>query len=208
MPEVTRRDSFDRITKFYDSLVDRYGHDPRACDYGRAESQATKFKVLADVMDLKNKRVLDVGCGFADYADYLRDRFGSVTYVGIDISTRMISEARRLRPNLDLRVCNILDDTVNGTFDVVTANGIFYLLGDEAPGLMHQIIRRMYETAQSAVAFNSLSSWAEIKQPGEFHADPAETMEFCRRCTPWVTMRHDYLPHDFAIYMYRDGKRN
>jgi trans-aconitate methyltransferase len=155
-------------------------------------------------MNLEGKRVLDVGCGFADYAEYLQGRFGSIEYVGIDISPRMIEEARLLRLNLDLRVCNILDKALNETFDVVTANGIFYLLGDEAPTLMRRIIRKMYKLARFAVAFNSLSAWAPNQESGEFHAHPVEIFEFCRSLTPWVVLRHDYHPRDFTIYMYKE----
>src|SRR5581483_11112775 len=52
----------DRIARFYDDLVARYGDDPRACDYGSPASQATKFGVLSSVCDLTGLRVLDVGC--------------------------------------------------------------------------------------------------------------------------------------------------
>ena len=43
----------------------------RACDYGHAESQLIKSTVLSDVMPLSKNSVLDVGCGFADYAAFL-----------------------------------------------------------------------------------------------------------------------------------------
>jgi SAM-dependent methyltransferase len=203
MTEKSRSDLFTRIADFYNRLVDQYGHTPRACDYGCADSQITKFRVLSEVMDLAGKRVLDVGCGFADFAGYLFERFDSINYVGIDISPRMIEEAKRLRPNLDVRVCNILDETFREEFDVVTANGIFYLLGDEASHLMHHIIRRFYGLARCAVAFNSLSSWVPVQEPGEFYADPLETLGFCRTLTPWVVLRHDYHPRDFTVYLYK-----
>jgi SAM-dependent methyltransferase len=200
---MTKQDTFKHVAEYYDRLVERYGHDPRACDYGRPESQLRKFQVLADIADLKGKRILDVGCGFADYAEYLRSRFGLVKYVGIDVSPRMIKEAKRLRPELDLRLCNVLDQTFKETFDVVTANGLFYLLGRDAPDFLRQIVRRMCELAEFAVAFNSLSSWAPIKEPAEFYADPLDVLKFCRTLTPWVALRHDYFPHDFTIYMYK-----
>jgi SAM-dependent methyltransferase len=204
MTEMPPPNPFERIAQFYDNLVNRYGHDPRACDYGRAQSQLTKFRVLAEVIPLENKRVLDVGCGFADYADYLHERFGSVTYMGIDLSPGMIETAKHLHPALDLRVGNILREPGNDRFDVVTANGIFYLLGCDAPDLMRLIIRRMFDLACIAAAFNSLSAWATAQEAGEFYAHPLETVEFCRTITPWVVLRHDYLPHDFTIYMYRE----
>jgi len=207
MPDMAEKEIFGRIAKFYDERVDRYGNDPRACDYGRAESQLSKFKVLSEVGDLTGKHVLDVGCGFADYAVYLGKRFKRVKYMGIDISQRMIDEAKRLRPDLELRVLNILDDSFNEPFDVVTSNGIYYLLGEKGPELMRRIIRRMYALARNAVAFNSLSSYAPRKEPNEFYPDPLETFQFSREITPWVTLRHDYLPHDFTIYMYHEQPR-
>jgi len=198
------KDPFQRVANFFDERVDRYGYDIRAIDYGRKENQTTRFNVLSDITNLKNKRILDVGCGFADYAEYLDERFGSVEYVGIDISQRAIEEAKRLRPRLDLRVCNILDEGFNDMFDVVMANGIYYLLGHEAKSIMRQIIARMYQLSRFGVAFSSLSEWAPSKQPNEFSADPIETLQFCRHVTPWVILRHDYLPHDFTIYMYHE----
>jgi SAM-dependent methyltransferase len=197
---------FARVASFYDGLVTQYGHDPRACDYGRAESQAIKFKVLSEVMDLSGQRVLDVGCGFADYADFLAMRAAGVQYTGTDISPSMIREARRLRPTLDLHHLNILDHAPPGPFDVVTANGIFYLLGDDAELLMQRLIREMFVLARTAVAFNSLSAWAPAKDAGEFYADPLETLRFCRELTPRVVCRHDYHDRDFTIYLYRQSQ--
>ncbi|CDN13322.1 hypothetical protein RintRC_4207 [Richelia intracellularis] len=55
------------------------------------------------------------------------------------------------------------------------------------------------------MAFNSLSSWGTQKESGEFYADPLATVKFCRTLTPWVILRHDYMQHDFTIYMYRES---
>lgn len=198
-------DRFARISAFYDDLVERHGHVPRACDYGSPDSQRAKFKVLSEVADLAGMRALDVGCGFADFARYLRPRFSSVEYVGVDVSRRMIEEGRRLEPALDLRLGNIMDMAFTETFDLVTANGIFYLLGEDAPRLMHEMIQRMFALARVAVAFNSLSTWARDPEPQEFHADPLEVLAFCRELTPWCVLRHDYHPRDFTIYLYKRG---
>jgi len=68
---------------------------------------------------------------------------------------------------------------------------------------MKTLIARLYELAAKAVAFTSLSTWSDTLTPGEFHADPAQTLAFCRTLTPRVLVRHDYLPHDFAVFLYR-----
>jgi trans-aconitate methyltransferase len=202
VPEKTA-DPFSRIANFYDGLVRQYGHDPRACDYGRPESQEIKFRVLSEVMPLANASLLDVGCGFADFASYLQPRFS-----GLDLSSAMVMEARRQHPKLDLRTANILDTTFERTFDVVTANGIFYLLGEQAWPMMQQIIERLYALATSAVAFNSLSAWTKSteQEADEYYADPVKVLGFCRQLTPRVVLRHDYHPRDFTVYMYKSGR--
>lgn len=199
-------DPFTRISGYYEKLIKQYGHDPRACDYGIAESQQIKFRVLSEVMPLSRRTVLDIGCGFADFAIYLKKRYSAVQYCGLDLCPDMIERARNSRPDLNLRVGNVLDAYFDKTFDVVTANGIFYLLGKEAWSLMQAIIGRMFELATSAVAFNSLSAWADEKEDGEFYADPLQVVSFCRTLTPWVTLRNDYHPRDFTVYMYRTAK--
>ena len=196
-------DPFPQIASYYGDLVDKYGHDPRACDYGRAQSQEVKFRVLTDAMPLDNCHVLDVGCGFADFQRYLTRRFSRLRYSGIDICPAMVTEALRIDPRLDVRVANLLDCPFNEQFDLVSANGILYLLGDNAWPIMQSLITRMYALARHAVAFNSLSAWATDKESGEFYPDPLLVVEFCRTLTPWVVLRHDYHPRDFTIYMYR-----
>jgi SAM-dependent methyltransferase len=196
--------AFGRIADYYDRLVNKYGHDPRAADYGRASSQAAKFKVLAEALPLNGASVLDVGCGFADFADFILALHRDVEYHGIDVSPRMVEEARKLHPGVDIRNENLTSVKGESKYDLVVANGIFYLLGEDAWGAMQQLIKRMFILARRAVAFNTLSTWATVQEPGEFYACPEKTLEFCRTLTPRIVLRHDYLRHDFTIYLYRD----
>lgn len=196
MPDV-----FDDIGRYYDALVRRHGHSPEACDYGRRESQRIKFEILAQAAPLAGKSLLDVGCGFADFADFLAEVNPPASYTGWDISPAMVREAARLHQELEISRTNILTEPVGRRFDVVVANGIFYLLGEKAGELMQQFIVKMLATANEVVAFNSLSSWAIDQEPGEFYADPVATLEFCRTLTPRVALRHDYHSRDFTIYL-------
>ncbi|HVI52293.1 MAG TPA: class I SAM-dependent methyltransferase [Candidatus Sulfotelmatobacter sp.] len=192
-----------RIASYYENLVAAYGHDPRACDYGRRSSQESKFSILADALPLDGRSVLDVGCGFADFSDHLRARYPSVVYEGVDITDAMVTQAQARHPDLLIRKLDILESDPGRTYDLVTANGIFYLLGDSAPDFMRSLISRMFALANKAVAFNSLSTWAPHQEPGEFYADPLQIMEFCRSLSPRLVLRHDYLLHDFTIILYK-----
>jgi len=198
---------FQHIAQFYNHRVQQYGHDPRSCDYGRKESQLKKFHVLSEALDYSGKSVLDVGCGLADYAGYLSERYREISYSGVDLSHEMIARAKLAFPSLELRVTNILEEPSDESHDVVSANGIFYLLGSEAPDLMKKLIEAMFRRCRQCTAFNSLSTWASIHEKGEFYADPALVLDWCRELTPWVTLRHDYLAHDFTVYLYKNNPR-
>ncbi|MDA0183502.1 class I SAM-dependent methyltransferase [Solirubrobacter phytolaccae] len=196
-------DVFAGVASYYDGLVAEHGDSPRSADYGDPRSQQAKFAVLAAVEELRGARVLDVGCGLAHFADYLDEAGLGVTYTGVDLSAAMVGLARERRPDLDIRQANILHEDL-GEFDVVLANGIFYLLGDDALSLMHGLVERMWSHAQRAVAFNSLSAWATDAEAEEFHADPAETVSWVRATlTPRLVLRHDYHTRDFTVYAYR-----
>lgn len=199
MPSENR---FDAIGSHFDALVSKYGYHHCGQDYGSIESQQIRFSVLAQGTDYAGKSVLDVGCGFADYADYLKSRFEGVEYSGLDISREMIRLAKERHPELSIRRLNILEEDP-GQFDVVIANGIFYLLGPDAKTVMEKMIARMFELAKETVAFSTLSVRAPVREPGEFYADPAVTFNFCQTICDRVVLRHDYLRHDFIIYMYK-----
>jgi SAM-dependent methyltransferase len=200
-------DQFARIAAYFDDLVAKYGRNHRACDYGSPQSQRTRFDVLSTICPLDNKSVLDVGCGFADLATYLHERYRGVSYRGIDVSPEMIRMAHALHPNVAVKSANILTTDV-GNYDVVIANGIFYLLGPDAWSVMQKLIARMFEIATEAVAFSSLSSLASNQVPGEFHADPSKVLAYCQTLTPRVALRHDYYDHDFMVFMYKSQARS
>jgi trans-aconitate methyltransferase len=195
--------TFAETAAFFDALVEQHGDDPRASDWGSDASQRLRFEAVAGVADLSGLRVLDVGCGVARLAGFLGERFSGVDYVGIDLSERAIETARRVHPGLDLRVANVLDlDPARELFDVVIANGILYRLGTDDDAWT--LVERLWQLAGRAVAVTSLSAWAAESPAGELHLDPAETLSRARTLTPRATLRHDYLPHDFTLYLYRE----
>ena len=197
------REDEERIAGYYDRLVDRYGHDPRAVDASSAHSLHVRYSALAEVTDLSGKEVLEVGCGFGDLGEFLQRRYEGVRYTGIDISARMIEEGRRVHPELELREANVLELEEEGSFDVVLAQGIFYLLGEGAEEKMHRLIHTMFRLAREAVAFSAVSAWAERKEPGEFYADPLRLLGFAHGLTTSVVLRHDYHAGDLTMYLYR-----
>jgi SAM-dependent methyltransferase len=201
---MNQNNVINNISNYYNNLVSKYGHDPRSCDYGHANSQKVKFNVLSQAASYDAKSILDIGCGFADYFDFLNEKFKEIDYHGVDISEMMISEGKKLHPEIKLELRNVFENPPLKKYDIVTANGIFYLLGNDSRLLMYQFIKKMFDMTNDLVVFNSLSTWAIDQVEGEFYADPCKTMAYCKSLSPWITLRHDYHPRDFSIFIYKN----
>ena len=199
---ITDQDQ-NKIANYYDRLVDQYGYDPRACDASGAMPLKLRYEALAGVADLTGKSILEVGCGFGDLGIYFQQKYAGVQYLGIDVSRRMIEEGQRVHPNLSLQVGDILNMDEKEKFDIVVAQGIFYLLGNNAEMKMQRLIHKMFTLSKEALAFSTISSWAPIKSDNEFNVDPVSLLVWCRTLTPYLVLKHEYLPNDVTIYLYR-----
>lgn len=196
---------YQKNIQFYSSLLAEHGLHARSLNWGSEESQAKRFRVLSQVAELNNQYILDVGCGLGDYYQWLKAQKKDVHYHGIDITPGMIETATSRFPGVKFDVGTI--DTINetGEVDYSFASGIFYLVENEPFSFMKATISKMFTVSRKAIAFNTLSDWATVKTNDEFYASPIETLEFCHSLSPYVTIRHDYHPADFTIYIYKDN---
>jgi SAM-dependent methyltransferase len=192
------------VIRYFDQRLDEFGPTVRAVDWGSPDSQRARFAALAAVGVLDGCRVLDVGCGLGDLCGFLESRSPGVEYEGCDLNPRMIAAAAARYPGHRFVVADLLTEplAMPGPYDYVVASGLFYLR-DEA--FLHAMVRRMLDFGRRGIAFNSLSAWADRRDPGEYYADPVRVLTFCRSLTRRVALRHDYLPNDFTVYAYRES---
>jgi ubiquinone/menaquinone biosynthesis C-methylase UbiE len=191
--------------RYYTRLVARHGNSVRALNWGSRRSQRTRFRVLAEIADLSHRSVLDVGCGLADLYAWLEKHARGARYTGIDVTPAMIEAAARRFPRAGLRVADAAALARRGeaTHDYVLASGIFSKRRSNSFADMKRGIRQMFRLARRGVAFNALSALAPGKEKAEFHADPAATLRYCLKLSPWAVLRHDYHPRDFTVYLYK-----
>lgn len=207
-PQVPEPEEDHRVAAFYERLVDRHGVHPRAVDWGSRASQQKRFDILAEIGDLPGCSVLDVGCGLADLHAYLESAEKAVSYTGYDISPAILEAARKRFPNLDLRQADLMrEEVAPPRFDFVFASGIFHLRPKGSYAYLEAMTRRMYRSCRRGVAFNSLSARSSVIEPDKFVAEPTKVLDICLDIAPNVVLRHDYLPHDFTVYLYKSGSQ-
>jgi len=86
--------------------------------------------VVSDHLNVPSgARVLDVGCGFGDYAGFFADQ----KYTGIDHNESYIEMARSLNPGADFLVADVADPVIcdSGPYDLVFLSGVLHHLRDD-----------------------------------------------------------------------------
>lgn len=192
-----------RQESHFTPLISQYGGSHRAVDWGSQGSQCKRFSILCSVGDMRDASVLDVGCGTGAMVDYLRNHNFTGSYRGIDILPEMIEVARKNFPEEHFEACTIEALPADYHPDYVVESGIF-THADQA--WLEATVRQMFERCRVGVAFNMLSSWSrDLVEDNEFSADPSAILTFARELTTRVVVRHDYMPHDFTVYLYKES---
>ena len=108
---------YDELAKFY---FERRKNKSRF-DYNRDMEVPAMIKALGSV---KNKAILDLGCGFGDHAKKLSKK-GAKKIIGLDISSKLIGFAKQQ----NIRNCNFSVRSMekvlpfkNNTFDIVLSS--------------------------------------------------------------------------------------
>jgi len=193
-----------RDIAFYSALVGEHGISHRALDWGSQASQRLRFEVLAGLGEFSGASVLDVGCGLGDFWLWCRESGRNCDYTGVDITPAMAELARARLPGVRFDV-GTAQQYAAASFDYVVASGIFAKREHEPLRYLEQQVASMFDICRKGLAFNSLSAWGPQAGQGEFIADPLAVLDFCSGLTARVVLRHDYLAHDFTIYMYREA---
>ena len=191
--------------EFYTSLVNKFGINHNSLNWGSKLSQLKRFEILASIGINPNDKILDVGCGLGDFYSWLQKNIPEVDYHGIDITAAMINEAKKKNPDLQIENKLIFDiKEKEPLYDYVIASGIFYLRKDKPFEYMLSTIEKMFQLSKKGIAFNSLSTWSKKINKNEFYADPLELISAIKtKFSKKIIFRHDYLPNDFSLYVYK-----
>lgn len=148
--------------------------------------------------------VLDVGCGVGDFYAYLRSEFPSATYDGVDISSAMIERAQALHPSARFAATDVLTCPPERRWDFVVAFGVHNVRLPGAEDLLWDLLARQFELCDVAAHVSLLTDRYLGFGAAALPWDPSEVLRRALTLTPYVALRHDYLPHDFSLTLYRE----
>lgn len=193
------------VKDFFEGRFDRYGDSHETLDWSE-RGQRERFRVLSEVGDLAHACVLDLGCGLGHFYEYLRARQPDLGYVGYDFSARFVEHARAKYPGARFEVHDVFRDALPDGFDYVLCCGIHNLETGANDADMVGLIAKAFAAARRGVAFSLLSARAPELTEGRHYYDPLAMTAEAAKLTRFVVLRHDYMPHDFTLYLYPEAQ--
>jgi len=191
------------IIENYRKLFLKHGSGPavgQLSPYG----QWFRFDKLMQIADLKDRRVLDLGCGLGDLYPCLVERFGHVDYMGVDIVPELISAAVRTHPHARFLCRDVLADPIDEIFDYVFISGMFNNAVPDCTGFLKEVITVAFRYCSQGLAFNFTSQFVNFREPEMAYHDPLEVLEYClKTLTRKVVLHHHYERCDVAVFAYR-----
>ncbi len=195
-----KKDYLELNKSVYLGCLNKNEDNHLSVNWGSRLSQEKRFEILANISaDFLKSSILDVGCGLGHFVDFVKSKNFQGAYVGIDFLEEMIQKAQKKYSELKFETREI-SSCLEESYDYVVMSGIFAYANTV---IFQENVQHAFKVCKKGLAFNSLSSWATQKEENEFYADPIETFNFCSKLTKNIVLRHDYLPHDFTIYMYK-----
>lgn len=194
------------VARYYDEKLAKFGPTPKGVDWRDEETQNLRFAELTKNMILdKDSSVSDLGCGYGAFFRYLRSSGFTGKYEGVDVSEKMIGEARRIFAT-DPQSQFVLGDRPSQKADYICASGIFNVkLECDTPTWdqhVRTVIDLMAENAIKGVAFNCLTEYSDIDrlQSYLYYASPGTIMDYCaRNHSRWIELAHDYGLFEFTV---------
>ena len=192
------------IEKYQDQFI-RYGVNNQSL-FTPGRKQNVRFNVIKEIGLSSTDSILDVGCGFGDPLKYLKrviDYKGK--YTGIDITPEFVSACLSLNPDIDFRLLDILQEEIHEQWDFVVLTGTLNInIGEIHTEFVRQMITKMFNLSKKGVSIDFVSTYGDNRNENIYRADPCEIFSFCKSLSRRVSLRNDYLPWEFAIYIFKD----
>lgn len=193
----------NQLLSFYNFHLKKFGDRPEALRW-TPQGQLKRYHTFLDIApDLNNQKVLDYGCGIADFYKFLKRRDIHVRYTGVDINENFINLAKSKYPECSFKVMNIDEEPLEGYFDYIFICGVFNL---SVPGVQNDLrntLVSLFKRCNKGLALNALSSHTPLKDVELNYTSPEETVKFAlENLSPSVVLRHDRIENDFTLFVY------
>ncbi|PLY10812.1 MAG: class I SAM-dependent methyltransferase [Arcobacter sp.] len=181
-------------TTFYKKSIKKYGISAKGVHWNSEFTQYMRFEILTRFIkkDIKNSSIIDAGCGFGEYYNYLFDNdLKPKSYIGIDCEQEMIKLASKRFLDTNFHIKNILYDELE-TADYYICSGALNILDKYE---IFQFIHKCFNASTKAFIFNFLKDDPLTK------VKVKDVLSYCKTLTKNMQIEENYLENDVSIIL-------
>jgi SAM-dependent methyltransferase len=208
------------LQEHYERRLEEAGATPQGADWPNGQDLEARFATQLEVLRsvppaTEPPRVLDLGCGPGLLLDYLSatDALERISYLGVDLSPRMIAAAHARWPSMRFETRDIIAQPLEpASVDVVIMNGVLTerqgIPRERMVALAESLVTAAFQTARYGVVFNAMSRHVDWEREDLFHWGFDDVAAFLTRTlTRHVAIRADYGLYEFSAFAYREPQR-
>lgn len=208
---------FNETIVRYTNRFKSYNYDVRTLGWGSVDQQYYRFvQTISSGFDFTNKSILDIGCGFGDYYNFLQEeRINVGSYEGWDINQDLIGEAKRRyeqESNVVFRVNNIFETKREVISDIGVMLGVLnFNLKDSYDNYKYSkiVIKNALELVNDLLIVDFLSTNLDKSYPKEdfvFYHRPDEMLNYAFSLSQNIVLKHNYAPipqKEFMLFIFK-----
>ena len=196
-----------KIYNYYQNLYNEHGISSKSVGWGSKKGkQSIRFEILCGIGKISNSSILDVGCGFGDLFGFLEYKQISTQYHGIDINENLINAGKKIYQDAYLECRDFEIKKFNKKFDWVFSSGI--TSHGSTYSHLESIMNEMYRICKNGFAMNFVSDNVDYKTKDLFYSSPEKIISITKTFSNRFTLRHDYMPFEFTLYVYKNNKKS
>jgi len=198
------KDGIEQAIKYWDSKSSNSSTNLESVEQN-SRPQKMRYEAFLFSNDINGCSVLDVGCGAGDFLYHIEKKDLTIDYLGTDISEKMIERCHGRFSKRQFRHIDIKDMTEEGVFDYVVSFGIHNIKVDSAWDILKEYTEKQFKLCKKAAHISILTNRFTGRYDDHIQSWTAEEVfKMALDITPYVSIKHDYLPNDFSITLYKE----
>jgi SAM-dependent methyltransferase len=197
----------EKIASIYDERVKKFGYGAQSVGWASKDQQILRFRVLTENVKLLGKTVIDIGCGFGDFYEFLCESDSRpLQYVGIDISDELLKVAHEkhlgeLGVTFHKRQLMFATDE---TYDFAVASGsLNYRLPEDMYDYLEKFVKTYEPRIREGLLLNLLSTKVDYMQEIHAHYSPVRVEAIFLKYFGKVRVIEEYGLYEFTIQALR-----
>lgn len=174
------------------------------------DRQVNRFKKTVQIMNFKAASILDVGCGYGDFYQYMIENgINTKSYTGIDLLPEHCNIAKKNLPNTCKIITGDFLKTELEKYDYCVLSGTLNYYDKGWFSFAHEIIDKMWTLAKKGIIFNIRSPESmDARSPDNARQikdlSPSYWSSYAHSMTKRYALYHDYVDYDYTIAMWKN----